>query len=132
MTTKASGAFAVSMNPQPAYNQDEGSLLGRMSLDKEFKGDLQAVSKGEMLTAGTAVEGSAGYVAIERVTGSLHGFSGAFTLQHSGTMDRGAPTLVLTVVPDSGTGELAGISGSMRIGFEEGGHVYVFEYELPA
>lgn len=131
MTISASGTFAVSLNPQPAYNQDEAALLGRMSIDKQFQGDLQATSKGEMLTAGTAVEGSAGYVAIERVTGALHGRAGGFTLQHSGTMNRGAPGLALTVVPDSGTGELAGIAGSMAISFADGGHVYHFDYELP-
>jgi len=105
--------------------------LGRMSIDKTVHGDLEGTSKGEMLTAGTSVKGSAGYVAIERVTGSLHGRSGSFTLQHSGTMTRGAPELVVTVVPDSGTDQLAGISGKLEIKITGGKHFYEFEYMVP-
>jgi hypothetical protein len=101
-----------------------------MSIDKQFHGDLEATSRGEMLTAGTDVPGSAGYVAMERVTGRLHGRSGAFLLQHSGTMTRGAPQLAITVVPDSGTGELAGLGGRMAITITDGRHSYDFDYTL--
>jgi len=101
-----------------------------MSIDKQFQGDLEATSQGEMLTAGTAVQGSAGYVAIERVSGTLHGRRGTFILQHSGTMTRGAPQLAVTVVPDSGTGELAGLSGRMTITIADGKHSYELEYAL--
>lgn len=130
MTTRATGTFEVKLNPQPAYNTIEGALLGRLSIDKEFKGDLAATSKGEMLTAGTSVKNSAGYVAIERVTGSLSGRSGSFALQHNGTMDRGAPQLTIHVVPDSGTGPLAGLAGTMRIEISSGKHSYIFDYTL--
>ena len=107
-------------------------MLARMSIDKEFKGDLAATSKGEMLSAGTAVKGSAGYVAIERVIGTLAGRRGSFVLQHNGLMNRGAPHLVITVVPDSGTGELAGLSGTMAIIIADGKHSYELDYSLPA
>ena len=131
MTTRARGTFDVRLNPQGPADKVEGSTLGRMSIDKQFHGDLEATSKGEMLSAGTAVEGSAGYVAIERVTGTLHGRGGTFILQHSGTMTRGAPQLSVTVVPDSGTDQLAGLSGSMAIIIAGGAHSYEFEYTLP-
>jgi hypothetical protein len=101
-----------------------------MSIDKQFHGDLEGTSKGQMLTAGTAVEGSAGYVAIERVSGMLHGRRGTFVLQHSGTMTRGAPQLSVTVVPDSATGELVGLAGKMTITISDGKHSYDFEYTL--
>ena len=101
-----------------------------MSIDKRFTGDLTATSQGEMLSAGTAVKGSAGYVAIEKVTGALHGREGTFTLQHSATMNRGAPSLSITVVPDSGTGALAGIAGTMQIIIEHKQHSYIFDYSL--
>ena len=101
-----------------------------MSIDKQFHGDLEATSKGEMLTAGTAVKGSAGYVAIERVSGTLRGRSGTFILQHSGTMTRGAPQLIITVVPDSGADQLVGLTGTMVINIESGKHSYEFEYTL--
>ena len=91
MATRASGAFEVKLRPRATDDQAEGGLLGRMSIDKQFHGDLEATSKGEMLTAGTSVKGSAGYVAIEQVTGTLNGRSGTFILQHSGTMTRGVP-----------------------------------------
>src|SRR5215216_7138250 len=106
VTTRASGTFEVKLTPQAT----DAPALGRMSIDKQFHGDLEGTSKGEMLAMGTAVEGSAGYVAIERVTGTLHGRSGTFALQHSGTMTRGEPHLTITVVPDSGTGQLAGLA----------------------
>jgi hypothetical protein len=130
MKTRASGTFEVKLTPQATDNNPEGATLGRMSIDKRFHGDLEATSKGEMLSAGTSVKGSAGYVAIERVSGTLHGRSGAFVLQHSGTMTRGAPQLSVTVVPDSGTGQLAGLTGTMAIRIVEGKHFYDFEYTL--
>ena len=129
MTQHASGTFEVKMNPQV----DEGvgdPTVGRMSLDKEFHGDLEATSKGQMLATMTEVQGSAGYVALERVKGTLAGHSGTFALQHSGTMTRGAAELSITVVPDSGTGELVGIAGKMTINIVDGKHSYEFEYTL--
>ena len=130
MTNHASGPFEVKLNPQTAYNTDEGSTLGRMSIDKQFHGDLEATSKGEMLMAGTATKGSAGYVALELVTGSLQGRKGTFVLQHSATMDRGTPHLNIIVVPDSGTGQLVGLTGEMDIIIAEGKHSYKFDYAL--
>jgi uncharacterized protein DUF3224 len=130
VTTRATGTFEVQLAPIPAYDSAAGSPLGRMSIDKQFVGDLEATSKGEMLMAGTQVKGSAGYVAIERVSGTLHGRGGTFVLQHSGTMTRGAPQLRVTVVPDSGTGDLLTLSGTMLINIENGKHLYEFEYTL--
>ena len=130
MTIRASGTFEVKISPQASDDHAEGVALGRMSLDKQFRGDLEATSKGEMLTAGTGVPGSAGYVAIERVEGTLHGRGGTFVLQHSGTMTRGAPQLTITVVPDSGAGQLAGLAGRMTITIADGKHTYDFEYTL--
>ena len=132
MTVHARGIFEVKLNPQSLADPGAGATLGRMSIDKQFHGDLEGTSKGEMLSAGTAVKGSAGYVAIERVSGKLHGRSGTFVLQHSGTMTRGAPQLTVTVVPDSGTGDLAGLAGNMSIKIDEGKHFYEFEYTLAA
>jgi len=106
-------------------------MLGRLTIDKQFRGDLTGVSKGQMLSAGTPVKGSAGYVAMELVTGTLAGRSGTFVFQHSGTMSRGAASLSLTVVPDSGSGELTGLAGAMVIDIANGKHSYVFEYALP-
>ena len=124
----ASGTFEVKLTPQPA---DSGApAVGRMSIDKQFHGDLEATSKGQMLAAVTSVKGSAGYVAIEQVTGSLRGRSGTFVLQHSGTMTRGAPQQIVSVVPDSGTGELVGLTGTMTITIADGKHSYDFEYTL--
>ena len=114
MTTRASGPFEVTLKPQPLHGEEDATC-GRMSIDKQFHGDLEGNSNGEMLTAATEVKGSAGYVAIERVTGTLHGRSGAFTLQHSATMTRGVPQLSITVVPDSGSGQLVGLTGTMAI-----------------
>ena len=102
-----------------------------MAIDKHFHGDLEATSQGEMLSAMGEIKGSAGYVAMERVRGVLHGRKGTFVLQHIGTMNRGVPTLSVTVVPDSGTGELAGLSGSMKIIIQQAKHSYEFEYTLP-
>jgi Protein of unknown function (DUF3224) len=120
----------VQLKPQALEENVGDPSVGRMSIDKQFHGDLEGTSKGQMLAAGTDVEGSAGYVALERVTGTLAGRRGTFALQHTGIMDRGAPQLTITVVPDSGTGELAGLAGSMTIKMEEGDHFYEFEYEI--
>jgi hypothetical protein len=128
---KVSGKFEVKLQPLEAYAEgSDGVTLGRMSIDKTFSGELSASSKGEMLNAMTAVDGSAGYVAIEQVVGTLSGKSGSFVLQHFGTMSKGQDFLLLEVVPDSGSGELAGISGKMSIRMEEGQHFYDFDYEL--
>jgi Protein of unknown function (DUF3224) len=126
--THASGTFNVKLTPQTMIDSPEG--LGRLSIDKQFHGELDATSRGEMLSAGTSVNGSAGYVAIERVTGTLAGKRGTFVLQHTGTMNRGTPQLSITVVPDSGTGELAGLAGTMSIAIEGGQHSYEFDYTI--
>lgn len=131
MTTRAAGPFDVKLAPLDPYNKDAEASLSRMSIDKEFRGDLAATSRGEMLAVGTAIKGSAGYVAVERVTGALHGKRGTFALQHNATMDRGVPALNIIVVPDSGTGELEGLSGGMNIIIAEGGkHSYEFDYDI--
>jgi hypothetical protein len=130
MTLHAKGTFDVKVAPV-AEDKAEGSTLGRYSLDKHYHGDLEATAKGEMLTAGTDVKGSAGYVAVERVTGTLAGRKGSFVLQHTGTMNRGAPTLTVSVVPDSGTDELAGLTGTLTIIIADGKHSYSLEYSLP-
>lgn len=132
MATHASGAFEVTMNPQPPYDTAEGATLGRVSINKQFHGDLEATSTVEMLSAMTEVKGSAGYVAIERVTGALHGRSGSFVLQHTGTMTRGLAELTVSVVPDSGTGQLKSIAGKMTIDIADGKHLYTFDYTLDA
>ena len=130
MTKHATGTFEVKMNPQVSEDNIGDPSVGRMSIDKEFHGDLEDASKGQMLVAGTDVEGSAGYVAIERVNGTLHGHIGTFALQHSGTMTRGSAQLTVTVVPDSGTGDLVGIVGKLMINIVDGKHFYDFEYSL--
>ena len=130
MTATAKGPFDVKLTPQGAAT--DPAAVGRMSLDKTFHGDLAGTSVGEMLAVRTAVAGSAGYVAIERVTGSLEGRTGSFVLQHSGTMTRGTPSLTLTVVPDSGTRELTGLAGQMAIDIVDGKHHYRFDYTLSA
>jgi hypothetical protein len=125
----ASGPFEVKMVPQAP--DEKAEAVGRMLLDKQFHGDLEAGSKGQMLAFSSAVKGSAGYVAIEQVSGTLQGRKGTFVLQHSGTMTRGEPHLAISVVPDSGTGELAGLAGTMTIEIADGKHAYSFEYTLP-
>jgi len=130
VTMHASGTFEVKLVPQGEGDTVEGTALGRMSLDKQFHGDLEGTGTGEMLTAMTAVEGSAGYVAIERVAGTLGGRSGTFVLQHRGVMTRGKQELLISVVPDSGTGGLAGLAGTMAITIEDGKHSYQLEYTL--
>ncbi len=133
----ASGTFSVKMlPPDPAAAPADtlptpGATLGRLLLDKQYQGDLQARAHGQMLSAVTPTAGSAGYVAIEHVTGTLHGRSGSFVLQHHGLMTRGDKQLGITVVPDSGTGELAGLEGRLDIRIEEGRHFYAFDYALP-
>ena len=123
---KAIGSFEVRLAPLAAH---EGSI-GRMTIDKEFHGDLEGTSRGEMLSAMTSVQGSAGYVAMEKVTGTLAGRSGTFVLQHTATMHRGVPSLSITVVPDSGTEGLTGIRGTFNIIIADGKHAYELDYEL--
>ena len=129
MTTHASGTFEVKLSPQ-VDGEGAGASLGRLLIDKRFSGDLEATSRGQMLAFRSGVEGSAGYVALEQVEGTLAGRAGGFVLQHSGTMERGAQHLSVTVVPDSGTGELEGLAGRMRIVVAGGRHSYEFDYTL--
>jgi hypothetical protein len=131
MRITAEGTFNVQMKPLAEPDTSAGVSLGRMSLDKTFEGDLVASGQGQMLTALTPVQGSAGYVAIERVTGTLHGRAGSFVLQHTGTMHAGALQLAITVVPASGTGDLAGIEGVFKLRIEGGQHHYTLKYTLP-
>lgn len=128
-TTRASGTFDVKLSPQ-VDGEAGGEALGRLLIDKRFAGDLAATSRGQMLAFRAGVEGSAGYVALEQVTGTLRGRAGSFVLQHSGTMERGAQRLSVTVVPDSGSGELEGLAGEMRIVVAGGRHSYEFDYTL--
>ncbi|NBD12326.1 DUF3224 domain-containing protein [Corallococcus silvisoli] len=131
MTKRASGPFDVKLTPMAPEAGAVEAAPGRMTLDKRYHGGLEATSQGQMLAVRSPVEGSAGYVAMERVSGTLDGRSGTFALQHSGTMTRGAPQLVITVVPDSATGELVGLAGTMTIDIAPGGqHSYAFQYTL--
>lgn len=125
---QAKGTFAVKLTPEEDKTGD--AIVGRMTIDKQFTGDLEGTSKGLMVMVGTPVQGSAGYVAIEKVSGTVQGRSGSFYLQHSGLMRRGEGELTIHVVPDSGTEELTGISGMFDIQIDDGKHSYVFEYEL--
>ena len=128
---KATGTFDVKITPQASDLAPEGPNLGRMSLEKQYHGDLDAAAKGEMITAaGIAVKESAAYSAVERVSGTLHGKKGSFALQHTGVMTRGTPSLNITVVPDSGTGELIGLTGKMEIIIQGQQHSYVLEYDI--
>jgi hypothetical protein len=129
VANRASGTFEVKLTPQ-VDGDAEVPTVGRMSIEKKFGGGLEATSKGQMLAVRTGTQGSAGYVAVERVAGTLDGRAGTFALQHSGTMARGEPQLSITVVPDSGTDELAGLAGRMTINVEGGKHSYEFEYTL--
>lgn len=131
MTRVAQGSFVVALKPQALEGIDASALLARLSIDKQISGDLQATTQGSMLSAGTAVKGSAAYVALERVTGTLHGKSGSFALMHVGTMNRGTPSLSITVVPDSGTGELEGLQGDFKLQIVDGKHLYELSYSLP-
>jgi Protein of unknown function (DUF3224) len=127
MTNRASGTFEVKLTPQEGAD----APVGRMTIDKQFQGDLVGTSQGQMLMASSgSVQGSAGYVAVEKVTGTLNGRRGSFYLQHSGTMTRGAPELTITVIPDTGTDQLAGLRGKMNIIIADGKHSYEFEYAL--
>jgi hypothetical protein len=127
----AKGTFEVKLTPLAFEGEAAGSALGRMSIDKQIAGDLVGSSKGQMLSAFTGTQGSAGYVAIERVEGALAGRAGSFVLQHNATMNRGVPSLSVTVVPDSGTGALAGLAGDFKIIVADGKHIYEFSYALP-
>jgi hypothetical protein len=131
MEFKASGTFEVQLIPQLLADPNTDPTLARMMIDKIFVGDLQGTSRGEMLTAGSPEKGSAGYVAIERVSGTLQGRSGSFVLQHSGTMNRGALQLSISVVPDSGTEGLTGLIGTLDIKIADGKHFYTLDYALP-
>jgi hypothetical protein len=125
------GPFEVTLEPVGPTTEAGGVSLGAMSITKRFRGPLRATSRGQMLMANTPADGSAGYVAIERVAGTLGRRKGSFVLQHFGLMTRGAPELRIAVVPDSGTGQLKGLSGAMSIRIEGGKHSYRFEYALP-
>ncbi|HEY4307342.1 MAG TPA: DUF3224 domain-containing protein [Gemmatimonadaceae bacterium] len=127
----ATGTFNVALAPMPVENATDADLIGRRSIDKTFHGALDGTSKGQMLSIGTATPGSAVYVAVERVQATLDEKSGTFSLHHTGIMHRGAPSLTITVVPDSGTEGLAGITGTMSIDIREKQHYYTFEYALP-
>jgi uncharacterized protein DUF3224 len=131
MSSHATGTFDVKITPQAPEERVGDPTIGRMSIDKQFHGDLAGTSLGQMLAAMTDVKDSAGYVAIERVKGTLKGRTGTFVLQHTGTMSRGVPGLVITVVPDSGTEQLAGLAGTMMINIVDGKHFYGFDYTLP-
>ena len=131
MSKLARGEFTVSLQPLEFENADAIAKLGRMGIDKRITGDLVATTRGQMLTAMGEVSGSAVYVAVERVNGTLDGRQGSFALYHVGTMGRGTAGLTVKVVPDSGTGGLAGIAGDFRIVIENGKHLYEFDYSLP-
>lgn len=130
MSKHATGTFDVKLAVQTDEKVGDPSV-GRMSIDKTFHGDLEATSKGQMLSTITETKGSAGYVAIERVTGTLQGRGGSFSLQHNATMNRGVPELNVIVIPDSGTGQLVGIAGKLNIIITDGKHSYEFDYTLP-
>ena len=130
MSNHATGPFDVKVIPQDDKSGDP--LIGRMMLDKQYHGDLEATGKGQMLTAGSPAKGAGGYVAIEKVTGTLNGKSGSFVLQHSGTLANNVPQMTITIVPESGTGQLEGIAGKMTIKIDPSGkHSYDLEYTLP-
>ncbi len=130
MSAHATGTFEVKLTPQAVNDQEKSADLGRIVFDKQFHGGIEATSKGEMLTTGSAKESGA-YVALERVTGAVNGRSGSFVLRHLGIMTRGTPYLTIAVVPESGTGQLVGITGTMTITIADGKHSYDFEYTLP-
>jgi hypothetical protein len=131
MNITAKGPFDVKMTPQPWSESGTDHSLGRFMLDKQYHGDLEAKAEGQMLSAGNGAKGSSGvYVAIEKVTGTLQGRTGSFILHHTGIMTKGVPEMAIKVVPDSGTGDLAGLAGSMTIDIQEGKHFYGFDYTL--
>ena len=130
--SRASGSFDVKIVPQPADGRPEAAALGRMTIDKTYHGDLDGTAVGQMLTGMSPTEKTSGvYVAVERVTATLAGRTGSFLLHHTGVMDRGAQSLKITVVPDSGTEQLTGLTGTMAIEIRDGGHFYTFDYTLP-
>jgi hypothetical protein len=131
MTKQAKGTFEVQATREPPYDTADGVVIGRTRIDKQFRGDLEGSGVVDMISAGTEVKGSAAYVAIERIRGTLHGRSGTFVVHHTGVMDRGAPSLSIAVVPGSGAGELRGISGTITIDIVEKQHFYTFDYSLP-
>ena len=131
MSRTASGSFEVTATREPPYDSADGLVLGRTSFVKSFKGELEASSTVQMLSAGTPTQGSAVYVALERVNGKLAGRAGSFIFFHVGIMNRGQPSLKLEVAPDSGTGEFTGLTGQMQIEIKDGQHFYRFEYQLP-
>ncbi|MBS1806227.1 MAG: DUF3224 domain-containing protein [Acidobacteria bacterium] len=132
MSLHAEGTFEVKNSPLAADEAVNGTGIGRFGLDKQFYGNLEATSKGEMLGAGNPATGTAGYVAIEQVTGELNGRNGSFALQHFGTMEENKFDLIVKVVPGSGTGDLSGIAGNMTIAIANGKHSWKFDYTLPA
>lgn len=127
----AKGTFDITREAEPPYDVADGISLGRMTIRKQLRGDLEGTSRVDMMTCGTAVKGSAGYVALERVTGTLHGRAGSFVLQHDAIMNRGVPSLSIIVVPDSGTGALTGLLGALIIEIKDGQHFYQLDYTLP-
>jgi hypothetical protein len=129
---KVAGSFEVTLQPLSNAAVSSAPMFGRQLLIKKFSGALEASARGQMLSAGTSTTGSAGYVAIDHVTGTLAGRKGSFVLQHSGTMNRGVPTLSISVVPDSGTDDLAGLTGTLSINIVDGRHFYEFDYSLPS
>ena len=128
---RATGSFEVILQPLSNSEVTGEPLFGRLLLTKKFSGDLTATARGQMLSSGTLTKGSAGYVAIDQVTGTLEGRQGSFVLQHTGSMNRGVPTLSIMVVPDSGTDELTGLSGTLSINIIDGKHFYDFIYSVP-
>jgi hypothetical protein len=125
----ARGEFDVKMTPE-AVDAQGGATLSRLGLEKQYRGELEATATGTMVSATTTMKGSAGYIALERVTGVLHGLNGSFVLQHTGIMTRGTPQLTITIVPDSGTGQLSGIAGSCGITITDGTHFYELQYTI--
>ncbi len=127
----ARGPMEVNIEPEAPFLEQDGLKLNRNIVNKQFAGEMAGTSEAQMIAAFTATPGSAGYVAIEHFAGTVGGRSGSFVLQHSGTMNRGDAQLTVTIVPDSGTGELTGISGSLEIDNEDGNHSYTLDYKLP-
>jgi hypothetical protein len=130
MMKQASGTFDVKVIPQAPDDQSQETGIGRFLLDKQFHGDLEATSKGQMLASGSPADGSGGYIAMEKVSGTLNGRKGSFALQHNGTMKGGAAEMNVIVVPGSGADQLAGLEGKMTIIIADGKHSYQFEYTL--
>jgi len=127
---RVTGSFELTMSPQPPYDTTDGVILGRLTLNKRFHGGLEATSVVEMISVTSGVKGSGGYVAVERVTGTLEGRTGGFVLQHSGSMTRGEPQMAVSIVPGSGTGQLSGIAGRMSIDIVDGKHFFTLDYRL--